>query len=327
MKTLFQILAICLLFICARSKAQDQPTSIAILPFTSASSADSSLTRIVQETVAGCFANKPSRFYLLDRSKLGKFKREIEETKGNSFVFSPKMIEQGRLIGAEYIITGVVSPIDIETATTSNIDPLNPKKSTGTSNVYNGTIRLQLQIDKVETGAVFLSKSIATTSKNFASMDKTGIVSNALCRLGNDVQTRVRQMFTPPITILKITKENGGYPDQLLITGGKEIFDNGSSAPSCPGDDEIRTDLTLDNATSVLKGLWGSNKTKVFLTVFTTDQYTVNGKPYNQESTIGELEVKEIQGDVTVCKVSKGKKEIKSLLDSKKAYAIKVKSI
>jgi curli biogenesis system outer membrane secretion channel CsgG len=182
-------LIIFLLFFFLQTNAQDNSNSIqiAIIPFSS-SGGDASIVQAVQEQVTSNFANK-NRFILLDRSKTDKIKKELDAAKDNSSIYAKIVAEQGHLAGAEYIITGVVSPLEIqESQIVSTI-----KKIQTTTNQYHGTIRLSLQINKVETGQVIFSQPLTVVSIDYTTRNQSDIVDNILCKLRNIVQSEVRR--------------------------------------------------------------------------------------------------------------------------------------
>ena len=301
-KKLLPVIAL-LSFLCVNYvRAQDAPIHIAIIPFTSSNNVynERSITEQVQNEVASCFANK-DRFFLLDRGTTDKLKTELDAAKDNASVYAKVVANQGHLAGAEYIITGVVDPLEIgETTTTNTYTKI-------TSVAYHGSIRLSLNIIKVETGRVFYNEPLTITSKDFNNKSNSDIQDNAMCWLKSKVQELVRTLFSAPMIILSVEKEKKGLPEKVLVNAGAEILDNGKRS-SCDG-------LTLGS-------LFQSKK--LALEVYSEESITAGGKTYKRVKVIGALKVASIEGELAVCDVSTGAEAIKTLLDSKQSPLVRI---
>lgn len=221
-KLLFLALTLFLLFFVSLSDAQTSPTHVAIIPFTCSNPNAVSVANLVQSEVASCFVNK-DRFYLLDRGVTEKLKNELEAAKQNTSMYAKVVAEQGHLAGAEYIITGIVDPMDIEESDNKSL------LSTTTIVQYHGILHLLLEINAVETGKVMYSQPIIVTSADFTSKTGSSILTNALCKLKTQVQIEVRNLFPPIMTIVKVESEKKGLPEKILINSGSEMFDNGNT--------------------------------------------------------------------------------------------------
>jgi hypothetical protein len=51
---------------------------------------------------------------------------------------------------------------------------------------------------------------------------------------------------------------------------------------------------------------------------------TVNGKEVKREKELGRLKLKEVQGEVSICEVDKGAKEIKEKLNASTRLLVKI---
>ena len=286
------------LFTGTKIYAQDA-IHIGILPFDAVDNNANSVKELVQQEVTSCFANK-GRFFLLDRAITEKLKAELERVKQSSSAYAKIVADQGRQANAEFLITGKVSSIVPGTSSTTNY--LGKKTTT-----YHGTLHLGLQINTVETGKVFDQDAITVTSREFDSDNPGDIFDNALCKLKVEIQKKVRNLFTSSITIIGVDKEKNGIPQKVIINAGKEIFDNGKNS-NCDG-------------TNTLTGIFASKK--VYLDIISQEDYKYGNITSKREKKIGELKIDEVQGDITVCTVTKGDKELKTYMDQKKALIIK----
>lgn len=288
--------------------AQDQPIHIAIFPFTSATGESDMVTAVdmIQNVVASSFANK-DRFYILDRGQTEKIQKELDRAKDKSAIYASVKAQQGHLAQAEFIISGVVNSYGYGTTNVL----VNYKYVTE----YHATLRLSLQIVKVETGRTIYSEPLVIQSSEFPTQNPSDIADNIICRFGAKMKSITRALFPPPVTIIQVAKEKKGLPQQVLINGGSELFDTGT-----------RSNCDLDNNAYVkafnLKKLFTKKTT---LDVCTSEVLTVNGKDYQQNKVIGALKIEEIQGtDLSLCDVTDGAEAIKEAMDAKKNILVKI---
>lgn len=299
MKKPLRSIFLLLLFICGtQAYAQQDPIHIGILPFDVTDANANNIKDIVQDQVTVCFAGK-GRFFLLDRSVTEKLKAELERVKEASSAYAKIVADQGHMAGAQYLITGKVSSMEMGTTNTTNY--------LGKAVVnYHGTLHLTLQINTVETGKIYAQETITAISRDFDSNNPSDIFNNALCKLKSEVQKKVRTWFSTSITIVGVDKAKNGIPQKVLINAGKEIFDDGKNA-NCDA--------------SALAGLFASRK--VYLDVISVEEIKFGATVSKREKKIGELKIDEVQGDITVCSVTKGDKDIKQYMDDKKPLIVK----
>lgn len=69
--------------------------------------------------------------------------------------------------------------------------------------------------------------------------------------------------------------------------------------------------------------MWG--RKKILLDVVSEEPLVAGGKTYNREKTIGELKMESVEGDLALCSVTGGDKDIKDYLDKKKPLLVKIK--
>jgi hypothetical protein len=299
----------------AQQPAQpEQAIHIAIIPFTSAAEVQTpqelQAVDLVEKNVIAAFGNK-NRFYLLDRAQTEKIKKELDRAKDKSSIYASVMAEQGHLGTAEYIITGVVNSYVIgDDKTLINYQYVTQ---------YHASLRLSLQIVKVETGRTIFSDPIIIKSIDFANNSPGDIADNVLCKLGEKMKNIVKTLFPPDLMILHVEKEKKGLPYEVLVNGGTELFDNGKSVSSCDYDEHN----IYSKAGKGLKNMFSSGKTK--LDVFLSDQFVANGKTYAQKSLIGTLRIEEVQGDeLSLCSVNSGADKIKEAMDANKTIVVQL---
>ena len=331
MKKLFYIIGLCFLFLLLQtstSLAQEPGIPIAILPFTANNANAKTITNLVQETVARSFVSK-KRFFLIDRSKTDKLKKEIELSKTKDFINSATFIESGRQAGAAFIITGTVDPLEISLNTSKDMlsgDMKKPLEKKETVDRYIGSLALILQISRVEDGKVILSKPILVKSAEFDIKNETKIRENIICHLENTMQSELRSLFPPLMMIVGIeTKSKKDLPEKVLINAGNDMFDDSKNNSPCPGDAEISTASATSAVASVFNKITGGKK--IALEIYTIEKVNVAGKTMNREKTIGELKLDKIEDDnFSICSVVSGEKEIKTFLDSKQTLYVKMKT-
>lgn len=283
-----------------RLHAQDA-IHIGIIPFTSIDYNAQPITSLVEEQVSACFANK-GRFYLLDRSVTEKLKKELESAKENTSLYAKIVAEQGHMAGAQYLINGKVSDLEIGQTSTKNY-------LGQTTITYHGTLHISVQVNTVETGRVFFNEPYTIVSKDFDSQSRGDILDNILCKFKTALKTKIRDVFPSTLAIVHVEKEKKGVPEQVLINAGKDMFDTGKT-----------TNCDVPSALSSISSIFSA---KIVLEVIEMEDVTYGSTLVKREKKIGELKIASVEGDVSVCNVSKGGKEIKDAMDNKKNLVIR----
>jgi len=319
MKSPLRLTAVLILSLIFRQAYAQDAIHIALIPFTGSANTPQATIDMIQNQVSSCFVNK-SRFLLLDRGQTDRLKKELDAAKQNTSVYAKVVAEQGHLAGAEYIITGTVIPLEMNQKKVSTY--VNSKSVM--VDQYYSIAHLTLQINRVETGQVVYSQPLVINSRDFDKKDNADLLDNVLCRLKNTVADQVRTLF--PVTMMVVSVDQAkkdGTPQKVLVSGGAEMFDNGKKA-TCPGDDDLTT--SSSTTASVFKSLgnmWG--RKKILLDVVSEEPLVAGGKTYNREKTIGELKMESVEGDLALCSVTGGDKDIKDYLDKKKPLLVKIK--
>jgi hypothetical protein len=300
MKRYFYLTLFFALAFFSKVHAQDA-IHIGIIPFKPIDRDAEAVTNLVEEQVSSCFANK-GRFYLLDRGVTEKLKKELESAKDNTSLYSKIVAEQGHMAGAQYLITGSVGSLEVTKVTGKNY------LGQATTS-YHGTLRISVQVNTVETGRVFFNEPYTILSKDFDGQANSDILDNILCKFKTAVKAKARDMFPTSLAIVNIEKEKKGIPEQVLINAGKDLFDTGKTA-NCD------VPSTLSSISSIFSS-------KIMLEVIVVEEMNFGGSISKREKKIGELKIASVEGDVSVCNVSKGGKEIKDAMDAKKTILIR----
>jgi hypothetical protein len=305
MKKIFYLAIVPFLLLITRANAQDA-VHIAIIPFTaSATTATANaVTSLVEEQVASCFVNK-GRFYLLDRGVTEKLKKELDAAKDNSSLYAKVVAQQGHLAGAQYIITGKVNDWAVVPNKTTNM--YNKVVTT-----YHGNLKASIQINSVESGQVVFSEPFSIVSNEFDNATATDIFDDAACKFKAAVRAKVRNLFSSTITIIHVEKEKNGVPQQVLINAGKDIFEDGKNS-GCA--------VVTSSSLAAIGNLFTK---KIRLEVISTEEVTYGGSTSKREKKIGELKISSVEGEVAVCDVTDGAKDIKTYLDAKKPLTVKI---
>lgn len=179
---------------------------------------------------------------------------------------------------------------------------------------YQGYINLSYQVIDVATGVSVYSENINSYSHDFITGGEGDIVTNTLCHLKTDVKKAVMKQFPADLHIVQVeSKTKKDLPETVLIDAGESMFDEKKS--SCG--DGFSTALS-----GPLKDLFKSKK--VQFNVYELSTITVNDKEIKRRTKIGELMLNEVQGDLSVCKVTKGADDIKASMDGGKKLLIQV---
>jgi hypothetical protein len=305
MKKIFYLAFVSFLLLITRANAQEA-IHIAIIPFTAPvnTATANQVTSLIEEQVAACFVNK-GRFYLLDRGVTEKIKKELDANKDNASLYAKVVAQQGHLAGAQYIITGKVNAWDVVSNKTTN---MYGKLVT----TFHGNLKASLQINSVESGQVVFSEPFNIVSNEFDTSNPTDIFDDVACKFKSAVRVKVRNLFASTITIIHVEKEKNGVPQQVLINAGKDIFEDGKSS-GCA--------VVTSTSLAAIGNLFTK---KIRLEVISVEEVTYGGATSKREKKIGELKISSVEGEVAVCDVTDGAKDIKTYLDAKKPLTVKI---
>lgn len=276
----FQILLF--LLISTFSLHAQEKTNVAIMPFVPAIAEYKSRASQLQGMVVEILSKK-SDIHLIDRSNDTLLMKELDNQIREQSMAAPGLVEQGKVLGAQNMVVGTLSNVNVESKTSSGVNVFTKKAYSTTT--YEASISFSLQLLDVETGSIISNKS-------FNSNDKTGwlslgglsggsskeeALSNAMSTNRKQILQWINECYPPNIKILKIEdRDKKGAPATILITGV-----DGSLA--------VGTRLDLKEVEAFDAG---------------------DGKTLTRKKVIGSLKISDKQGDITVCKVTDGGKVI-----------------
>jgi len=197
-------------------KAQDKVT-VGILPLTfDQSKASTADVNSIQDEITNSFV-KTKRFNIVDRTKMDKVKQEKELQKSEDFM-DGSTVEQGKSLGAQFLISGNVNSAQAERMTSSD----------GKSTTYKATLSISLQVIDISTGQIIATETIEPKSGNsmlgsigVGSSSPEQCISKAIQGISDKIDAFVQNNFPITFSISEIQKkDNNGAATEILITGG-----------------------------------------------------------------------------------------------------------
>ncbi len=200
-------------------KAQEK-TTIGIFPFTYAAGSVTNPNNVysIQEAVINGFV-KTRRFTIVDRTKQQQAKKEKEDNKSEDFIDSKKLAEQGKSMGAEFIVVGHVISASVEEFRSTDEGKVSVS--------YEATIATNLQIIDVETGQISEAEMIKSSSDKrlfdifLTSRTPEAALATAIKTIDKSIDKFVADRFPIEFHISEIQEKDGkGNATQVLIAGG-----------------------------------------------------------------------------------------------------------
>lgn len=256
-----------------------QKKSVAITSFeTTSTNIGSKYIKAIEDKVKEAFYST-NRFDIVDRTNLRKLKEEKELQKSEDFI-DGKTVQQSSLEGAEQIVTGNISQIDII------------KKTTDKSFYYDCKISFSLQVIDIATGQVLASELIRPKQSFMGSLGSavTGGANtpskaffNALKGTQKAINKFVAKHFPVTTLIIEITEASSSKAKSILINTGN-----------------------LD----------GAKKNQEFVVIELMEK-EVGGKKLIRKKEIGKIKISKVEGDeISEAKVTKGGDEILTKFNS-----------
>lgn len=286
------LLGIIAIILSSVSVAQDK-TTVAILPFTyTRESVQYDNVSPIQETVVNAFV-KTRRFNIVDRSKVEALKQEKELQKTDDFI-DGKVVEQGRNLGAAFLVSGHVITLKAEQIRTDD----------GKGNItisYKAKLSISLKVIDVTTGMVVSAETIEPKASGLlgflgvlASPTEQAAITNSIEKISGSVDDFVSRNFPVMFTIAEIQeKDSKGGATKLLLAGGSSF------------------------------GIKKGDKLKVVELV----AMDINGKQIIRKKEIGELKVTKVEDEnFSICSVSDGGLEISNKFAAKSKIQVLTKS-
>jgi len=272
---------------------------LGVMNFTAAKAEQTSSAGTLQEIITEVLSTK-KYITLLDRSKVDQIEQELKKQKQGNYI-DGVTVEQNKSFGAKELLNGTLTVLNVDESTkTDNTSAVGgaaanvllkrniaPVRST-TKTSYKARISFALQVVDVETGKIISGKSFELNSGSSGSLkfdappsynSEDEARSNAFKDNKKQIMALVNDWFNsvypPPLVIATIDeRDKGGFPSKISIVGGTE-------ANLKPGND---------------------------LVVYEVTELVINGEKKRKKVLIGALQVKETQGDFTLCKVKDGEK-------------------
>ncbi|MEH0156022.1 CsgG/HfaB family protein [Limibacter armeniacum] len=203
------------------SYAQDKEV-VAVTPVTSsitrgARAYANSLTEVIVDGIV-----KSNRFRVVDRSNFDDILSEENLQKGESFI-DGLVVEQGKKLGAQYIITGNLS--------SASADPQYryERYRNRTRKVlagYNAHVSFTMKVIDVETGEILGSDVFDNRSGGYWVFDglyqsPEAAITAALKNARPHTIRFVDQHFPLDMKIFEIAQQKRGYAKEIVVTGGR----------------------------------------------------------------------------------------------------------
>lgn len=289
-----------LLLVLFKMSAQDSKIAVAVMPFQSSSSVDKARAAQLQEIVLEILSLK-SNIDPIDRSKDALLNMELDLQLDVRTYASKKLVEQGKKIGANQLIIGTLTNIEVkeEKTSTPNIPGLG--KIGGNTTNFKASISFSMQIIDVETGKIISHKAFNKTSDNI------GVAIPILGSGNSEENAVVNAMADCKKKILSWLNEN--YPSIIMIESIEERSKKGKP----------KTVLVSGVDNSLQEG------SKLILEEIVIIKAESNGQHKQRIIPIAILEIKEKQGDYTLCKVTEGEDVLEEKMANGNKLNIKVK--
>jgi hypothetical protein len=268
-----RIIILIFILLAIRSKAADNTKIIiGIVPFNYADNNYKKQAEQLQDIVTRIF-NENSRISLLDRSKMAAIQKELDIQKGKEYI-GGKTVKQNKAYGAQYIIIGTLTNIDIEKSVFGKITTTSKCK-----------ISFTLQKVDVTTGEVNATKvfDIATsgsveteTYKKESDQFKNVIRINAE-KINHEVRNWTTKLFPPTLKFYQVEqKDRKGIPKFVSLIAGSDVH------------------VAVGDLISIIE----------------TVDFEFEGQTKHRKTEVAVVKIKEMQGDVVKCSIISGEKII-----------------
>jgi curli biogenesis system outer membrane secretion channel CsgG len=266
-----------------------EKVSIGILPFSyTPESANGKDVVSIQEEVTNAFV-KTKRFNVVDRTKMNALKQEKELQKTEDFI-DGSVVEHGKNVGAQYLISGHVNAILADEHVTTD------SKGQRASGGWKAKLSVTLKVIDVTTGEVTNSETIEPkTGSTFSQMTIGSIsgpksaeaaIAKAIKDIQDEVDKFVEKNFPVSCSIVEFQDK------KVLISGGSGI--------------------------GLKKGME--------LTVYEVSSVEVNGKNLERKKEVGKLKISKVEDEnFSTCDIKSGAKEVKEKFDAKTNLKIQTK--
>jgi TolB-like protein len=259
-----------------------KPT-IAILPFQYSSNVSRADADALSQKVESAFI-KSKRFVVIERTNFEQIFKELESQKNEVYLNSTKLAQQGELIGATQLVVGTVSSAGNSGTTFSfKVVDVSTGETKDSKSISDYSNRKAAGIFGKTLDVVTGGKTSIYTSES-----TMNVVGGATLNIDKNVMDFINGNYPLTFSLVEITKFKGEDAIEVMIAGGKS------------------------------EGLSSS----ISLEVINETTKTIGTKQLRRKTSIGKLKVEKVEGDLTICKVTNGGKEIKEFFNpSNKVYA------
>ncbi|MCS7003957.1 MAG: CsgG/HfaB family protein [Cytophagales bacterium] len=283
------------------SFAQDTDRkTIAVVPFTASGSTNArmyagSVTEIVVSAVV-----KLNRFTVVDRTHFDAIFNEENLQKGESFI-EGLVVEQGKKLGAQYIISGNLTSVGVTEHYSNVVDRTYTDKSTNKvvtttrreRDGYTAQISFTFKFIDVETGKILGTAIIDNRSGGLWGLGVYGspdeAIANAIKGSLDEVMQAIDKQFPVVMRIFEITESSRKRAKSVVVTAGSD------------------------------KGLQPKQELKVFEITFVE----IDGKTVERRRPIGILKIKSVDDEnFSTCVVKDGGEFIKKAFESKQQLIV-----
>ncbi|GAB5523832.1 MAG: hypothetical protein Roseis2KO_17040 [Roseivirga sp.] len=189
---------------------------VGITSFLHENSVDSEHVDILQGIVTNVFINS-GRFKVLEREMLEGIFEELEIQKSEATIMSSEFVEQGKILGAKYLLLGKVNNATVEEV-----------RSTSSGSIeYVAFANLSLRLVNSETGEIDGSANINIKPKLldrmlFSADTPAGSIQKLSDPLTKKIKEFIGEYLPLEIRVGKMVSEKKGKVQSIYILGGEE---------------------------------------------------------------------------------------------------------
>jgi curli biogenesis system outer membrane secretion channel CsgG len=273
--------ALCL----GQAQAQEK-ISIGILPFSSSSGEVTNQADVysIQEATVTGFV-KTRRFTIVDRTRADAQKSELEKQKTEDFLSSKQLAEQGKNLGANYLVLGNVVSASVDESTYTD-------QTSGKTYVhYKAKLAITLRLVDVETGEITQAETITPSASGGGGLG--GLVGTVLGSSSSNPQDAMAKAIKGiEKSIDKFVDQN--FPVEFMIADIQEKDKKGQA-------------LTLLVNCGTAFGVKKGDELRVVEIV----DVNMNGKTMKRRKEIGKLKVAKVEDEnFSLCTVKEGGEDI-----------------
>lgn len=261
---------------------EEKPT-IAVLPFQYGPNVSKADADAIAQKVESAFINS-KRFTVIERTNFSQIFQELDAQRSEIYINSSHLADQGMLIGASQIVVGNISTTGPE-GTTFNIKVVDVSsgETIGAKDISDQSNRKKAKIGLTAINILMdKNKSIGDAEP---SQSTSNMIGGALLNISKEIEEFINATYALTFELIEIATLKGDQPIEILILGG------------------------------VMEGC----KESLNLEVISESVRELRGKTIKQKKVVGKIKVTSVEGDVSLCKIISGGKEIMSMLNEKES--------